>query len=117
MGFLYCGAHSGLTNTNQRIHYGYMNTKTVINIKTDKILKVHAQKVAAAMGLPLGTIVNAYLRDFVREKRIVFAVPPTPNKKTQMLLRDALRDTKEGKNISPAFTSGEAMDEYLARHK
>ena len=92
-----------------------MNTKTVINIKTDKLLKRSAQKVAEEMGLPLGTIVNAYLRNLVREQRVIFSIPPTPNKKTQALLRSALRDMAQKKNLSPVFTTGEEMDAYLAR--
>lgn len=62
--------------------------KTVLNIKTERKLKREAQKVARGLGLPLGTIMNAYLREFVREKRIVFSVPPTPNVRTRKLLQD-----------------------------
>ena len=39
-----------------------MNT-TVINIKTDKVLKKDAQKWPKNFGLPLSAIVNAYLRN------------------------------------------------------
>lgn len=52
-----------------------MSTKTVINVKTDKDLKNKAQKLAKNLGLPLGTVINAYLREFVRERRIVFSEP------------------------------------------
>ncbi len=90
-----------------------MNTKTVINIKIDKKLKADAQRVAGILGLPLGTVVNAQLRDFVREERIVFSNPPTPNKKTEALLLSALRDARSAKNASPVFASGKTMDAYL----
>lgn len=66
--------------------------KTVLNIKTERKLKRRAQKVARGLGLPLGTIMNAYLREFVREKRIVFSMPPTPNIRTQKLLQDIRED-------------------------
>ncbi len=94
-----------------------MNTKTVINIKIDKKLKADAQRIAGILGLPLGTIVNAQLRDFVREERIVFSNPPTPNKKTESFLHRAVQDAKLGKNASPIFASGKSMDAYLARQK
>ena len=58
-------------------------------------MKQDAQKVARGLGLPLGTIMNAYLREFVREKRIVFLVPPTPNVRTQKLLQD-IREEADG---------------------
>ena len=89
-----------------------MNT-TVINIKTDKVLKKDAQKMAKNFGLPLSAIVNAYLREFVREKRIVFSEPPTPNAKTRKILDQALKDIKEGKNLVGPFESAEDMDKFL----
>lgn len=83
--------------------------KTVLNIKTDKKVKEEAQKVAKELGLPLGTIINAWLRDLAREKRVVFSVPPTPNRKTQELLRKMLRDKKDKKNSVGPFTYEEAL--------
>lgn len=90
-----------------------MLAKTIINIKTDVKLKKEAQEVSRELGLPLGTIINAYLRDFVREKRVVFSSPPTPNKKTGELLRKIESDIKKGKNSSGAFTSYEDAAAYL----
>jgi addiction module RelB/DinJ family antitoxin len=90
-----------------------MNTKTVINIKIDKKLKVDAKRVAGELGLPLGTIVNTYLRNLVREKRVVFSAPPVPNKKTAELLKRTLRDVKQGKNVDGPFTSTKDVLAYL----
>lgn len=89
-----------------------MNT-TVINIKTDKILKKDAQKLAKNFGLPLSAIVNTYLREFVREKRIVFSEPPTPNAKTRKILDQAIADIKIGRNIVGPFETAEEMDKCL----
>jgi addiction module RelB/DinJ family antitoxin len=58
-----------------------MNTHTILNIKTDKKLKADAQKVAGELGLPLSTIMNAFLKQFVRDKEITFTANqyrPTP---------------------------------------
>lgn len=79
--------------------------KTVLNIKTDKSLKEKAQKVAKDMGLPLGTIMNQYLRELVDERRIVFQSPLMPNKATQKVLLRASEDYRRGVNISPTFTN------------
>ena len=89
-----------------------MNT-TVINIKTDKNLKKDAQKLAKNFGLPLSTVVNTYLREFVRERRIIFSEPPVPNAKTRKILDQALKDIKEGKNLVGPFESAEDMDKFL----
>jgi len=85
--------------------------KTVINIKADKEIKDQAFKVAAEMGLPLSTIVNAFLKQFIREKRVTFEVPLVPNKKTAKLLREADEDIRLGRNMSPAFND---VDDFIA---
>ncbi|MBI4118716.1 MAG: type II toxin-antitoxin system RelB/DinJ family antitoxin, partial [Parcubacteria group bacterium] len=50
--------------------------KTVINIKTDKDVKKNAQGVAEELGLSLSAVINAYLRQFVRNKEIHFTAAP-----------------------------------------
>lgn len=58
-----------------------MNTHTILNIKTDKRLKAEAQKVAEEIGVPLSTVMNAFLKQFVRDKEITFSANkhrPTP---------------------------------------
>lgn len=89
--------------------------KTVINIKTDRDLKLEAQDVARELGLPLGTLINAYLRDLVHERRAVFTAHPMPNKKTQKILDAALEDVRTGntKNFSPTFSNAEDAIAYL----
>jgi len=87
--------------------------KTLLNIRTDAEVKQEAKRFAAELGLPLSTIINAYLRQMLREKRVSFALPFVPNKKTARLLRRASEDYKRKKNISPAFGTGQEMDAYL----
>ena len=58
-----------------------MNTHTILNIKTDKKLKAEAQKIAGEIGVPLSTVINAFLKQFVRDKEITFSaneLRPTP---------------------------------------
>ncbi len=88
--------------------------KTVLNIKTDKEVKESAQQVARELGLPLGTILNAYLRELVREKRVLFSVPPTPNRWLRGLLKKVRSDARtKGKSARP-LTYEEAIA-YLDR--
>jgi addiction module RelB/DinJ family antitoxin len=87
--------------------------KTVLNVKTDQMLKENAQAVAKMLGLPLGTIVNHYLRELVAQKQVTFAVYPAPNKKTQKLLKQASADYRKGKNLAGPFKTAKAMDTYL----
>lgn len=77
---------------------------TTMLIKTDKALKVKAQKLAKEMGLPLGTLVNNYLKTFVIERQAIFTAP-MPNKKTIKIIEQARKDIKAGKNLSGPFTN------------
>lgn len=43
---------------------------TVVNFKTDKNIKIQAQKIAGDMGLNLSDILNIYLRGFIRKKEL-----------------------------------------------
>jgi len=86
----------------------------VVNIKTEKRVKNEAQKVARELGLPLGTILNAYLRELIREKRILFSAPPVPNRRLQKLLKEVARDTKKGKKSAGPFAYEKAVA-YLDR--
>ena len=88
-----------------------MNT-AVINIKTDPKLKKELKKVAKELGLPVGTIINAYLRELVRERRVVFSAPPALNQRTKQLLQRIDKDIRAGKNTDGPFSSKEVI-EYL----
>ncbi len=87
--------------------------KTLISIKTDVEVKRGIQEIAEELGIPLSTIVNAYFKRLLRERRVDFSLPLRPNKKTAKLLREAHEDYKKGRNISPIFKSAEEMDAYL----
>lgn len=50
-----------------------MNTYTILNIKTDKKLKENAKKVASKIGVPLSTVVNSFLKQFVRDEEVTFS--------------------------------------------
>ncbi|MDB5264893.1 MAG: hypothetical protein JWN64_464 [Parcubacteria group bacterium] len=54
--------------------------QTTITIKTDKKLRDAAKKTAAALGIPLTTVINAQLREFVRAQRFEISLTPRPGK-------------------------------------
>lgn len=87
--------------------------KTLISIKTDVEVKRGIQRIAEELGIPLSTIINAYFKRLLRERRIDFVLPLQPNKKTAQLLRQAHEDYKRGRNISPVFETAEEMNAYL----
>ena len=83
-------------------------------IKTNKVLKTRAQKLAKEMGLPLSTLINNYLREFIIERKATFYAP-MPNKKTARMIEEARRDIKAGKNLSGPFTTAEEAIAYLKK--
>jgi addiction module RelB/DinJ family antitoxin len=88
-----------------------MNTHTILNIKTDKKLKAEAQKVAAEIGVPLSTVMNAFLKQFVRDKEVTFsaqAYRPTPY--LIEIIEEARRDYLAGETSGPFSTVDDLME-------
>ncbi|MFH1182669.1 MAG: type II toxin-antitoxin system RelB/DinJ family antitoxin [Candidatus Moraniibacteriota bacterium] len=44
-----------------------------INVRTDQKTKVEAQKVASSLGLNLSRLINAYLKEIIRSKKVEFS--------------------------------------------
>jgi addiction module RelB/DinJ family antitoxin len=91
-----------------------MNTHTILNIKTDKKLKASAKEVASELGVPLSTVINAFLKQFVREKEITLSVNqhrPTPY--LEQILETAQEDYN--KEEVRTFKNSDALLEYLGK--
>jgi len=87
--------------------------KTIINIKTDKEVKENAQKLAKALGLSLSSVLNASLRNFIRTREVYFSAIPRMIPEFERFLGKVEKDIKEKKNLSPAFSSPEEINDYL----
>ena len=101
-----------LTKIYHCIYFSIMNTHTILNIKMDKELKADAKKVAVELGVPLSTVVNAFLKQFVREKEITLSVNqyrPTPY--LEQVLEEAKNEYTTGNARS--FNSGKDMLAHL----
>jgi len=83
--------------------------KTVINIKADRDVKEKAVKTAKQIGLPLSTVINAFLKQFIAQQSVTFAVSLNPTRWLQGILSEAEKDFREGKNIAGPFHSAEDM--------
>ncbi|MCA9359076.1 type II toxin-antitoxin system RelB/DinJ family antitoxin [Candidatus Kaiserbacteria bacterium] len=90
-----------------------MNTHTILNVKTDKTLKAEAKKVAEELGVPLNTIINAFLKQFVRDKEITLSANqyrPTPY--LESIFKQAKEEYEAGDFVGP-FKSGEDFTAHL----
>lgn len=90
-----------------------MNTYTILNVKTDKNLKADAQKVSAELGVPLSTVINAFLKQFVRDKEITLSANqyrPTPY--LESILEQAQAEYEAGNFVGP-FKSGKDLIAHI----
>ena len=88
-------------------------TKTTINIKADKEIKEEAQKLAYSMGMPLSTIINAYLKQFIRTKEVHFYLEGELKPSVKRYLGRLREEALEGKNLSPNFKTAKDAIDYL----
>ena len=87
--------------------------KTVIHLKTDKDVKVRAQKIARELGIPLSTVINAQLKQFIRDQSVHLSRIPRMTPYLEKRALQTEQDFKAGKNISPPLSSPEEIIRYL----
>jgi len=86
-----------------------MNT-TVINVRTEAELKEEAKKIAGELGMSLSTVINVFLKQFVRRKGLSVSLKETPND----FLKERMREAR-GNEKSPAFDNAKDAIEWLNR--
>jgi addiction module RelB/DinJ family antitoxin len=86
---------------------------TTLLLKTNKALKDEASRVAKELGVPLTTVINAYLRQFVRDRKVTISMEPTPRKE-KIALWESISDEmdKDIKN-QKVFTNVDDLFKHL----
>jgi addiction module RelB/DinJ family antitoxin len=87
--------------------------KTATSVKLDKEVKEEASALAEELGLSLSAVINATLKKFVTERRVVFSVEPEFNERTAKEIKEIMQDIKEGRNLSKAYTSVDELAKDL----
>ena len=77
----------------------YMNT--ILNIKTDKALKDSAKELAAELGVPLSTAINAFLKQFVRDRELTVTASYKPSVYLRGVLAESDKEIRQGKVKGP----------------
>lgn len=88
-----------------------MNT-AILNIKTDPKTKQQLKVFAAEVGLPVSALLNAQIKQMLREGKVEFSTTLEPTPYLQELIKEAEVDYKTGKNIVTTKTDKETLD-YL----
>ena len=74
---------------------------TTLTIKTPKKLRDDAKRTAETMGIPLTTVVNGMLRQFVLDQEITFSTN-VPNAETRRAIEEARNPKIRGKSYATA---------------
>ena len=90
-------------------------TKILLNVKTDAEVKAKAKRLAKELGIPLSTVVNAYLKEFIRSGEVRFTREPVLRPEVAKLLKQASEDYRKGKNISGPFRNAKDALAYLKK--
>jgi addiction module RelB/DinJ family antitoxin len=95
--------------------YNYNMNSTTLNIKIDKDTKREAQKIASQMGLPLNSVVSAFLKQLIRTKRFEINLI-TENGFTNEFEEDAIKETNNAEKKGKTFNSVDELMSSLIKH-
>ncbi len=90
---------------------------TTITIKTEKKLHREAKKTAQKLGIPLTTVINAYLKHFVREQTFTITARPTPKPEKIAEWERMSDDMDKHPEKYRGFSNAEDLIEYLGLEK
>lgn len=85
--------------------------QTTFIIKTDKNLRDNAKATAQELGVPLTTVINALLKQFVRDRKITISSEPSPSK-TKLTLWENI-SAEMDKTKDKKFSSADDLIEHL----
>ncbi len=86
---------------------------TTLLLKTDKVLKDEASRTAKELGVPLTTVINAYLRQFVRDRRIILSIEPQLSDKKLKELLSISTEMDAGVKNQKVFTNADDLLKHL----
>lgn len=82
---------------------------TTMMMKIDKELRDDAKRTAAALGVPLTTVVSALLKQFVRERQILISLEPMPTKAKMKLFEEISKEMDKNKKTQKSFSNVEDL--------
>lgn len=82
----------------------------ILNVKVDEQVKKRAQAVASSFGIPLGTLVNAYLIELANTGQIHFTTVEAMTEKMEKIIEQAQKEIAAGQTSGPFETLEELFD-------
>lgn len=83
--------------------------KTILNIKTDPDTKRQLQKFAEELGVPVSVIMNAQIKQMLRDRKVVLSTELEPTPYLEKIMEQVEADLKTGKNITKTYSKEEAL--------
>ncbi|MFZ1483422.1 MAG: hypothetical protein WAS36_00195 [Candidatus Saccharimonadales bacterium] len=86
----------------------------VLSIKVDEQVKKDAQSVAGAFGIPLSTLINAYLQELAITRQVHFSAVEIMTPEMEKVIAEAEKEIAAG-DVSPRFETAEEAIEFLKK--
>ena len=86
----------------------------MLSVKVDQQVKKRAQLVAGSFGIPLSTLVNAYLMELAETGQIHFSAVEVMTPQMEKIIEQAQNEIAAGETVGPFSTAEEAI-EHLKR--
>lgn len=84
-------------------------TKTILNIKTDLDTKQQIQEFAAELGVPVSVIMNAQIKQMLRDRKVVLSTQLEPTHYLVKIMEQVEEDLRANKNMTKAMNAKEAV--------
>ena len=89
-----------------------MNESTTMSFKINKTLKSRAQQTAKSIGIPLSTLINAYLNEIVVTGRVEFTASEKMTPQMERIIEQVESEIARGETYGP-FDTVEGMLDSL----
>lgn len=76
-----------------------MNT-AVVNVKVNPKVKKEAQRIAEELGFSISSLINGYLKQFIRTKAVDFSLNEKPTEYLLEALKESKKDIQKGRVVS-----------------
>lgn len=83
--------------------------KTVLNFRTDRDTKQQIQELAAELGVPVSVILNAQIKQMLRDRKIVLSTELEPTPYLEKIMEQVEADLANDRNMTKTMNPAEAL--------
>lgn len=84
-------------------------SKAILNFKTDPETKRQIQAFAAELGVPVSVIMNAQIKQMLRDRKIILSAQPEPTPYLEKIMKQVEADLVANKNMTQAMNIKAAL--------